>query len=112
MDIFKFYERYGKFRFRDFDDMALAMTSFKERVYTVEPGESDYGAAVFYMDGDEGLILFTTDDQEGREEEAFGVFCIGCKYCVLNPNVLAYMAEEIDRLHIEWAEFLLEEEAA
>jgi len=112
MDISQFFERYGKFKFKSFSDMAQAITSFKEQVYTVEPGESEHGAAVFYMDGDGGLILFTTDDQEGRGGEAFGVFVVDCHHCVLYPNVLSYMTDEIDRLNIEMAEFLMEENAA
>ncbi len=112
MDIDEFFEMYGKHRFETFRDLELWMHSFKEQITTVEPGESEHGAAVIYTDGDDGLIVFTANDQEGRDYDAFAVFLIRSHYCVLCPTMLAAMLFEIERLNNEMQELCMEEEAA
>ena len=91
MEIQEFYEMYGKHHFQSIGDLFKALHSFEKQICIVGPDECEFGGAVFFIDGDEGLLVFTTNDQEGRGEDSFAVHLVGCTYCAVNAEVLGEM---------------------
>lgn len=95
MGIQQFYEMYGKHNFESIGDLFKAMHSFEPQICIVGPDDCEFGGAVFFIDGDAGLLVFTTNDQEGRDEDAFGVHLVECEYCAVNAQVLGEMSSII-----------------
>lgn len=93
MNLRSFYEDYGKHVFPSFDQLEKEYVGFCPKLYSIDRGEG--GGAVAYLDGDEGLMVYTTDDQEGRGESCIAVHLVGCAYCAIDAELLPDLAYEI-----------------